>query len=93
MYYARVLPPIPVCIGFWDKNLRDKWVTEQNRKDLERHNARLQEWGVSEKDCPWEERFKAISAKEALKRFGERDAWGVRKVRTHRVLTAINDKW
>ena len=59
MYYARVLPPIPVCIGFWDKKLRDEWVAEQNRKDKERHDDLLKSLNASERDCPWEEKAKA----------------------------------
>lgn len=93
MFYARVLPPIPVCIGFWDKKLRDEWVKEQNRKDRELHDNLLIQLNVTEQDCPYEEKFKAISAKEAMKRFGERDPWGDRKIRTHRVLTSLNDRW
>ena len=93
MFYARVLPPLGCCIGFYDKKLRDEWVSEQNRKDREAHDKRMKEWNVSERDCPWEEQFKAISAKEAMKRFGERDAWGDRKVRVHRVLKALTDRW
>ncbi len=93
MYYARVLPPIPVCIGFWDKKLRDEWVAEQNRKDKERHDDLLKSLNASERDCPWEEKAKAITAKEAMKLFGERDAWGKKKIWVHRVLSSLTDRW
>ncbi|MDE6441888.1 MAG: hypothetical protein K2L12_03930 [Clostridia bacterium] len=93
MFYARVLPPLGVCIGFYDKKLRDEWIADQNKKDRERHDKLLEKLNVTERDCPWEVKAKAISAKEAMKIFGERDAWGKKKIWVHKVLSSLTDKW
>ncbi len=93
MYYARVLRSIPVCIGFEDKKLRDEWVAKQNMIDEMIHEGFLESLNISEKDLPWEERYKAITAEDAMKIFGERDAWGDRKIHVHRVIHSINDLW
>ena len=76
MFYAMVKPPFAQCFGFNTKRQRDEWLDKQLKRDRERYEKHKAEDikaipGLrDDMYVPYTPNYLAISAKEAMKRFG-----------------------